>query len=83
MADAKNGSWKRFDAEMKWYERIRDEVMAAAEEAGVSMRQQLRLELGFEEVLVNIISYAYDDPGYVWLKTSEEGDCFRIEFATL
>ena len=41
MADAKNGSWKRFDAEMKWYERIRDEVMAAAEEAGVSMRQQL------------------------------------------
>ena len=45
------------------------------------MRQQLRLELGFEEVLVNIISYAYDDPGYVWLKTSEEGDCFRIEFA--
>ena len=65
MADAKNGSWKRFDAEMKWYERIRDEVMAAAEEAGVSMRQQLRLELGFEEVLVNIISYAYDDPGYV------------------
>lgn len=81
MADAKNGSWKRFDAEMKWYERIRDEVMAAAEEAGVSMRQQLRLELGFEEVLMNIISYAYDDPGYVWLKTSEEGDCFRIEFA--
>ena len=81
MADAKNGSWKRFDAEMKWYERIRDEVMAAAEEAGVSMRQQLRLELGFEEILVNIISYAYDDPGYVWVKTSDEGDCFRIEFA--
>ena len=40
-----------------------------------------RLELGFEEILVNIISYAYDYPGFVWVKTAEEGDCFRIEFA--
>ena len=30
---------------------------------------------------MNIISYAYDDPGFVWVKTSSEGDCFRIEFA--
>ena len=73
--------WKRYDADMKWYERIRDDVMAAAEEAGLSLRQQLKLELGFEEILVNIISYAYDDPGYVWVKTAGEGNCFRIEFA--
>ena len=72
--------WKRYDADMKWYERIRDDVMAAAEEAGVSLRQQLKLELGFEEILVNIISYAYEDPGYVWVKTAEEGDSFRIDF---
>ena len=77
----KETGWKRYDADMKWYERIRDDVMAAAEEAGVSLRQQLKLELGFEEILVNIISYAYDDPGYVWVKTAGEGDCFRIEFA--
>lgn len=81
MADAKGGSWKRYDADMKWFERIRDEVLAAAGEAGVSLKQQLRLELGIEEILVNIISYAYDDLGYVWVKTSEEGDCFRTEFA--
>ena len=73
--------WKRYDADMKWYERIRDDVMAAAEEAGVSLRQQLKLELGFEEILVNIISYAYDDPGYVWVKTTEDNNNFRIEFA--
>ena len=57
--------WKRYDADMKWFERIREDVVAAAEEAGVSPRQQLKLELGFEEILVNIISYAYEDPGYV------------------
>ena len=81
MADAKSGSWKLYDAEMQWYEHIREDVLAAAEEAGVSPRQLLRLELGFEEILVNIISYAYDYPGFVWVKTADEGDCFRIEFA--
>ncbi len=81
MAGGKNGSWQRYDADMKWYEHIREDVLAAAEQAGVSFRQQLKLELGFEEILVNIISYAYDDPGFVWVKTSEDGICFRIEFA--
>ena len=81
MAGAMSGNWQRYDADMKWYERIREDVLAAAEEAGVSPRQLLRLELGFEEILVNIISYAYDYPGFVWVKTADEGDCFRIEFA--
>ena len=61
MADAKNGSWKRFDAEMKWYERIRDEVMAAAEEAGVSMRQQLRLVLSCNLGLMMNLPYLLPD----------------------
>ena len=77
----KDNVWKRYDADMKWYEHIREDVLAAAEEAGVSTRQLLRLELGFEEILVNIISYAYEVPGFVWVKTSEEGGCFRLEFA--
>ena len=81
MTNAETAGWKRYDADMKWYEHIREDVMASAEQAGVSPRQLLRLELGFEEILVNIISYAYDYPGFVWVKTSEEGDCFRIEFA--
>jgi anti-sigma regulatory factor (Ser/Thr protein kinase) len=73
--------WKRYDADMKWFERIREDVVAAAEEAGVSPRQMLKLELGFEEILVNIISYAYEDPGYVWVKTTDGDKDFRIEFA--
>ena len=81
MTGAETAGWKRYDADMKWYEHIREDVLNAAEEAGVSPRQLLRLELGFEEILVNIISYAYDDPGFVWVKTRPEGDCFRIEFA--
>ena len=52
--------WKRYDAEMKFYENIRDDVMDGAEKAGISPKQLLKLELGLEEILVNIISYAYD-----------------------
>ena len=81
MSNDIGAGWKRYDADMKWYEHIREDVLNAAEEAGVSPRQLLRLELGFEEILVNIISYAYDDPGFVWVKTSSEDGCFRIEFA--
>ena len=81
MSNDIGAGWKRYDADMKWYEHIREDVLEAAEEAGVSPRQMLRLELGFEEILVNIISYAYDDPGFVWVKTASEGGCFRIEFA--
>ena len=81
MSNDIGAGWKRYDADMKWYEHIREDVLEAAEEAGVSPRQMLRLELGFEEILVNIISYAYDDPGFVWVKTASEDGCLRIEFA--
>ena len=81
MSCNKEDGWKCYDADMKWYERIREDVMADAEEAGVSLRQQLKLELGLEEIVVNIISYAYDDPGSVWVRTTKEGECFRLEFA--
>lgn len=80
MVNAIDKAWKRYDAQMPFYEHIRDEVMAIAGKAGLSPRQQIKLELGFEEILVNIISYAYDDPGYVWVKATREGDAFRLEF---
>ncbi len=77
MADAE---WRRYDAQRAVYDQIRDDVMDAADEAGVSPRQQIRLELGLEEMLVNIISYAYEDSGPVWVKTTRDGDLFRLEF---
>ncbi len=81
MSNNSEESWKRYAADMKWYEHIREDVLSAAENGGVSPRQLLRLELGFEEILVNIISYAYEVPGFVWVKVSDEGECFRLEFA--
>lgn len=81
MAGTKNGNWRRYDTDMKWYGHIRDDVLAVAEQAGVSPQQLLRLELGLEEILVNIFSYAYDGVGFVWIRMSEEDDFFRIEFA--
>lgn len=76
-----SGEWKRYDAEIKWYEHIRDDIMAEAEQAGVSPRQMMRLELGLEEILVNIISYAYEEPGFVWIRTFTEDGFFHLELA--
>ena len=78
VADA---GWKCYDARMECYEEICGAVMDAADEAGMSPRQALKLELGLEEIVVNIISYAYEDPGSVWVRTTAEGSCFRLEFA--
>ncbi len=75
----KNEQWKRYDATKEAYDQIRDDVIATAEEAGVSPRQQIKLELGLEEMLVNIISYAYDDSGPVWVKAAREEVLFRLE----
>ena len=77
---AKDG-WRRYDAQMKFYEHILSDVMNEAEAAGISPRQKMKLELGIEEIAVNIINYAYDDPGYMWVKTAKNGDFFRVEFA--
>ena len=73
------GDWRRYDAEKEVYDRIRDSIIEDAEAKGMTPRQQIKLELGLEEMLVNIISYAYDTTGYVWVRTSVKGDCFVLE----
>ena len=57
--------WRRYDAELEFYERIKEDILQDAEEAGMSPKQEFKLELGIEEIAVNIISYAYKDPGYM------------------
>ncbi len=82
MTEGKNSEgWRQYKAERDFYDLIRDNVIAAAEAAGMTPRQQIRLELGFEEILVNIISYAYETAGPVWVRTSDDGNIFRLEFA--
>ncbi|MBQ7515666.1 MAG: ATP-binding protein [Schwartzia sp.] len=78
---ATEGDWRRYEAEKAAYDTIRDSIIEDAEAQGMTPRQQIRLELGLEEMLVNIISYAYDGPGYVWVRTSVAGETFRLELA--
>ncbi|MBR3457430.1 MAG: ATP-binding protein [Selenomonadaceae bacterium] len=80
MEEKKDG-WIRYPAEKEEYDRIRDDIMDAADAAEMSPRQQIRLELGMEEMLVNIIAYAYDHSGIVWVRAAPAGNLFRLEFA--
>ena len=45
------------------------------------MKRQLKLQLGFEEAVVNVISYAYEpeEAGKVWLKVYREGEDLILE----
>ncbi len=80
MTNAKNNEgWRCYDAQRASYDQIRDDVIEDADEAGMSPRQQIKLELGLEEMVVNIISYAYEDSGPVWVKAAPEGGLFRLE----
>ncbi len=81
MAQATTGEWLQYEATKEAYDHIRDDIIENAEEAGMTPRQQIKLELGLEEMLVNIISYAYDTTGSVWVRTSAEGETFRLELA--
>ena len=72
--------WRRYDAELEFYERIKEDILQDAEEAGMSPKQEFKLELGIEEIAVNIISYAYKDPGYMFIRTESDGRHFRLEF---
>ena len=73
--------WKEYPAVMEMYDAMRDGIMAEAGKAGMSSKQEYKLKLGIEEIAVNIIKYAYDAPGFVWIRTETEGDFFRIDFA--
>ena len=73
-------NWRRYDAELEFYEHIKDDILQDAENAGISTKQEFKLELGIEEIAVNIINYAYKDPGYMFIKTESDGKCFRLEF---
>ncbi len=76
-----NEEWRRYDATKEAYDQIRDDVLAAADEAEVSPKRQIWLEMGLEEMLLNIISYAYEETGPVWVRTVREGEIFRLELA--
>ncbi len=57
-------------------------VKSCAEKQGFSQKKILQIELATEEILVNIVNYAYQDhPGYVQIRCSVDDDKrFGIEF---
>ena len=77
----RGGGWRRFPAVMEEYENIRDFIIDEAEKAGLSVNEQMKLELGMEEAVVNVIRYAYDSPGAVWLKAGADGADFVVDMA--
>ncbi len=73
--------WKRYDASMESYDEIRDDIMNNARAVNMAPEQLLKLELGIEEIISNIISYTYDDGGYLWIKTSASKAYFQLDIA--
>lgn len=73
--------WREYPATMEMYDAMRDDIMEDAQALGVSETGAIKLDLGIEEMLINIIKYAYDDSGSVWIRTKKEGRFFRIDFA--
>lgn len=73
--------WKDFPAQKDSYEEMLSYALACADEAGIPMKRQLKLQLGFEEAVINVISYAYEpeEEGKVWLKVYVEGDELILE----
>ena len=75
------GDWRVFPASKSDYESMLSYVLACAEEAEIPMKRQLKLQLGFEEAAVNVISYAYEpgEEGKIWLKVYVEGGNLILE----
>ncbi|MBQ7704548.1 MAG: ATP-binding protein [Selenomonadaceae bacterium] len=75
--------WKKFPATEDAYENIRDFIIDAAKNFNVQKENLLRLELGIEEIVINIIHYAYKDGGDIFVKVydDEPQNIFYFELA--
>lgn len=74
-------AWQDYPATREMYDTMRDDILANAQAAGIPAMKEITLELGIEEMLINIITYAYDVPGSVWIRARRDGDFFRLDFA--
>ncbi|MCI7478633.1 MAG: ATP-binding protein [Selenomonadales bacterium] len=74
--------WQAFPAVMANYPQMLEFVTAGAESADVPIKRLMKLELGFEEAVVNVINYAYEDTGTLYLrytKTVDDTGHFTVE----
>lgn len=84
MSKADFTEWQAFSAVMEEYPKMLEFVTSNAEALDIPMKRQMKLELGFEEAVVNVIHYAYDKVAPLYLRCSkaltEEGE-FVVEIA--
>lgn len=73
--------WRKFPATREEYYSMLDFVMEEAEKAGVTNKQQIYLELGFEEAAANVINYAYSEKkdGEISIRAYREAEHFFVE----
>ena len=73
--------WRKFPATREEYYSMLNFVMGEAEKSGVPDKQQIYLELGFEEAVTNVINYAYSEKegGEVSIRAYREAEHFFIE----
>ena len=71
--------WQEYPATRAMYDTMRDDILANANAAGISGEKIEVLELGVEEMMTNIISYAYTEAGNVWIRARREEDFFRLD----
>ena len=73
--------WRKFPATREEYYSMLNFVMREAEKSGVPDKQQIYLELGFEEAVTNVINYAYSkkEGGEVSIRAYREAEHFFIE----
>ncbi|MCR5175511.1 MAG: ATP-binding protein [Anaerovibrio sp.] len=72
-------TWKKYRADDEDYGLIRSDVIQAATNAMMDKKQIQKIVLGLEEAVANVISYAYEFPGYLWVGTSFRDNCFILE----
>lgn len=73
--------WRKYPASLDHFETMRADLDEAFDSARLPSELKLKLELGFEEAVVNVINYAYDVEGPVWIKTDADENFFTIEIA--
>ena len=69
--------WKKYAASLDDYETMRNDLIAKAENAAVPDALMMKLEVGFEEAVVNVINYSGSEN--IWIKTDADDSFFNIE----
>lgn len=76
-----SAEWREYPAQREHYEEMLNYILETGEQADLPMKRQMKLQLGFEEAVVNVISYAYEpgSGGLLWLRAYPEDGVLIIE----